>query len=162
MARARRQGQQAASGTSTTVSGVPLDESFKQEEGTHHELLPTLDPEPEAVEAAVRAGDYTSFRMATTGYDEPVRAHVGRWVERYPEVAARIGKDLQIGDIVEDVFLTAFEEYEHRPPQVRFGAWLGQLIDSAVKAMARRPDDELENVRLARLAREAEAGRGAV
>jgi ribosome-associated translation inhibitor RaiA len=134
-------------------------EQAKQQEGTHHELLPTLPPDPAALEAAVHEGDYAAFRAAVVGYDEPVRALVGRWVERYPEVAARIGNGLQIDDLVEDVFLDAFEAYEERPREVRFGDWLGRFIDQAVREMAAHPDRELENVRMARLAREATAGR---
>jgi ribosome-associated translation inhibitor RaiA len=142
------------------LGNVP--ERTKQQEGTHHELLPTIAPDAEAMDAAVRDGDYPAFRIATTGYEEPIRARVGRWVERYPEVAARIGKGLQIDDLVEDVFLTAFEEYEHRPREVRFGDWLGHLIDPAVKAMAAHPDREMENVNMARLACEAENGPDAI
>jgi len=139
-----------------------VSERAKQQEGTHHELLPTLPPDAEAVETAVRDGDYTAFRTAMSGYDAPVQQAVGRWVERYPEVAARIGNGLQISDIVEDVFLTAFEEYEHRPREVRLGEWLGRYIDTAIKAIAAHPDREIENVSMARLARKAETGPGAV
>jgi ribosome-associated translation inhibitor RaiA len=138
-----------------------VTERAKQEAGTHHDLLATLAPDAVAIDASVRDGDYPAFRTAITGYEEPVRARVGRWVERYPEVAARIGKGLEIDDLVEDVFLTAFEEYEHRPREVRFGEWLGHIIDPTVKAMAAHPDRELETDNMARLAREAEMGSGA-
>lgn len=137
-------------------------EQAKQQEGTHHELLPTLTPDPAAVESAVADGDYTAFRTALSGYDGPVSALVGRWVERYPQVSARIGHELQISDIVEDVFLSAFEEYEHRPQEVRFGDWLGRFIDTAIRDVAAHPDREIENIRMARLAREVETGPGAV
>ncbi|HEY7315926.1 MAG TPA: HPF/RaiA family ribosome-associated protein [Gemmataceae bacterium] len=136
-------------------------EQAKQQEGTHHDLLPTLPPDPEAVESAVAAGDYAAFRAAVSGYDTPVATQVGRWVERYPEVASRLGHGLQIGDIVEDVFLCAFEDYEHRSHGVRFGDWLGRYIDTAIKSIAAHPDQELENINMARLARELETGRGA-
>src|SRR5947209_15665763 len=141
------------------LGNVP--ERAKQQEGTHHELVPTTVPDGEAVEAAVREGDYTAFRNALSGYDGPVTAQVGRWVERYPQVAARLGNGLAISDIVEDVFLTAFEDYDHRPKEVRFGEWLGHLIDPAVKAMATHPDTEPEHVHMVRLARQAETGPGA-
>lgn len=139
-----------------------VPERTKQLEGTHHNLIPTIAPDAEAIENAVRDGDYAAFRTATSGYEEPVSAQVGRWVERYPSVAARLGVDLNIGDLVEDVFLIAFEEYEHRPKEIRFGEWLGRHIDTAVKAMADHPDAEMENVNMVRLARQAEAGPGAV
>jgi ribosome-associated translation inhibitor RaiA len=139
-----------------------VPERAKQQEGTHHEMVPTLPPDPEAVEAAVRDGSFAAFRTALTGYDEPVRAQVGRWVERYPEVAARLGAGLNIEDLVEDVFLSAFEDYEYRPEEIRFGEWLGRYIDMAVKSMAEHPDSELENVSMVRLGRQAETGPGTV
>jgi ribosome-associated translation inhibitor RaiA len=142
------------------LGSVP--EQAKQREGTRHELIATTPPDAQAVEAAVQNGDYAAFRTATSGYEEPVTALVGRWVERYPEVAARLGHDLNIGDIVEDVFLIAFEEYEYRPKEIRFGEWLGRHIDTAIRAMAEHPEDELENVNMVRLARMAESGPGTV
>lgn len=133
-----------------------VSEQAKQREGTHHELIPTVPPDAEAIEAAVQNGDYSAFRLATAGYEGPVTAQVGRWIERYPDVAARIGHDLHISDIVEDVFLIAFEECEYRSKEIRFGDWLGRHIDTAIKAMAQHPDEELENVNMVRLAHEAE------
>jgi len=137
-----------------------VPERQRQEKGTVQEVEPTLDPDPIVLEEAVRADDYTSFRMATFGYEEALRDRVGRWVQRYPEIDARIGTDFTIHDLVEEVFLTAFENYGRRPREVRFGDWLGGLIDSAVKKLQRHPDEELENVRLAQSAREAEQGPG--
>jgi ribosome-associated translation inhibitor RaiA len=136
-----------------------VSEQAKQREGTHHELVPTIAPDLAAVEGAVQNGDYSAFRTATAGYEGPVTAMVGRWVERYPDVAARLGRDLHISDLVEDVFLIAFEEYEHRPNEIRFGEWLGRYIDTAVKAMGNHPEEELENVNMVRAARLAETGR---
>lgn len=126
----------------------------KHEKGTHQDLLPDVDPDPAALEAAVQANDYNAFRTATLGYDEPVRKRIGRWIERYPAAAARIGKGLEIADLVEEVFLDAFEGYSHRPQQIRFGDWLERLIDPAVKEIVNGRNGELENVRLARAARD--------
>lgn len=139
-----------------------VPELAKQAEGTHRELVPTVAPEAEALDEAIRNGDYTAFRIALSGYDDPLTAQIGRWVERYPEVAARLGRELHIGDLVEDVFLIAFEEYEHRPKGIRFGDWLGRHIDTAIKNMANHLDEELANVNMARLARQVETGPGAV
>ncbi len=137
-------------------------ERQKHEKGTHQELEPSLDPNLGALDAAVRDGDYTAFRTATFPYEEAVRKRAGRWVERYPEVQARIGKGLEIADVVEEVFLTAFEQYPRRPAGLRLGDWLESLIDPAVREIQAHPDAELENINLARTARVAEAGPGAV
>ena len=61
----------------------------------------------------------------------------------------------------EAVFLEAFEAYDHRPQDVRFGDWLDHLIDQAVKSL-RAGGDYLDNVRLARSGREAQQGPAAV
>jgi len=132
-------------------------ERQKQEKGTHQDLEPNPPPDPKAVDSAVRDGDYTAFRTATVGYEEPVRKRVGRWVERYPEVQGRIGNGLALADIVEEVFLLAFDGYGGRPQEIRFGDWLVALIDPAVKAIQSRPE-ELENINLVRSARDAEGG----
>jgi ribosome-associated translation inhibitor RaiA len=142
------------------LGNVP--ERQKHEKGTHQEAEPTLDPDPAALDAAVREGDYAAFRTAALGYEEPVRRRIGRWVERYPAVNARIGKGLTIDDLVEEVFLNAFESYEKRPKEIRFGDWLEHLIDLSVKTLAGKRDEELENVRMAQSALEAEQGPGTI
>ena len=133
-------------------------ERQKQEKGTHQDLRPSIDPDAAALAEAVRAGDYAAFRTAAFGYEDGVRQRAGRWIERYPEVAARIGHGLDLDDIVEAVFLDAFEGFEHRPSQVRFGDWLDGLIDPAVRALRSPDGDALENVRLVRSARETQPG----
>jgi ribosome-associated translation inhibitor RaiA len=136
-----------------------VPERQKTEEGTHQDLHSTVAIDAAAVDSAVAGGDYTAFRTATFPLEEGLRKRVGRWVQRYPELEARIGKDLDIADIVEDIFLTAFDDYAHRPPDVPFGTWLENLIDPSVKELQNSPE-ELENVKLARSARVAEQGPG--
>jgi ribosome-associated translation inhibitor RaiA len=125
-------------------------EVAKREKGTHQEVHPDRDPDPRTLEEAVRAQDYAAFRRATFGYEEPVRKRVGRWIQRYPEVQAQIGKGLAVADIVEEVFLNAFERYEHRPSGPALGEWLEGLIDPSVRALLEHPDEEKENVQFAR------------
>jgi ribosome-associated translation inhibitor RaiA len=134
-------------------------ERQKQEKGTHHDLLPSVDPDPSELARAIDDDDYDAFRTATFGYEEAVRQRAGRWIERYPEVAARLGKGLDMDDVVESVFLDAFEGYKHRSREVRFGDWLDSLIDPAIKALRSHPEDQLENIRLVRTAREAQEKR---
>ncbi len=110
----------------------------------------------------MRDADYAAFRTATFAYEEPLRKRAGRWVERYPRAEAQIGNKLEMADVVEEVFLDAFEQYDRRPKGVRFGEWLEGLIDPAVKELLAHPDEELENIALARTARAAEDGAGAV
>jgi ribosome-associated translation inhibitor RaiA len=139
-----------------------VPERQKAEKATRQTVEPTALPDMAAIDAAVRDGDYTAFRTAAFPYEESVRKRAGRWVERYPEADAQIDKTLKIDDIVEEVFLDAFENYGRRPEGVRFGEWLEELIDGAVKELLKRPDAELENIALARSARAAENGDEAV
>src|SRR5439155_12914643 len=122
----------------------------KQLKGTHKDLEPTADPDFTALATAVAAGDYAGFRIAMQGYEEPVRDRIGRWLERSTEVDGQLGRKFTIADIVEEVFLDAFEGYEQRPKDIRFGDWLVSLIDPAVKELLRHPDEVLQNVSMAR------------
>jgi len=139
-----------------------VPERQRQQKGTAQDVFPGPDPDLGALNAAVGDGDYAAFRTALLGYEEPLRKRVGRWVERYPDVSAQIGRRLEVADIVEEVFLTAFEGYEHRPAHLRMGEWLEGLIDQAVKTLQASPEEELENINLARSAVAATHGREAV
>jgi ribosome-associated translation inhibitor RaiA len=134
------------------LSQVP--ELHHTEKGTVLEVQPASQPDFASMEAAVDSGDYDAFRTAAVPYEDSVRRRAGRWVERVPEAAEQMGRDLDVGDIVEAVFLDAFEEYHDRPTDVRFGTWLDGRIDLAVKRL-HAGGDYLENVRLARTARAA-------
>jgi ribosome-associated translation inhibitor RaiA len=125
-------------------------EVAKHEKGTHHDVRPTTDPNPKELAAAVAAADYAGFRRVLFGYDEPVRKRVGRWIQRYPEVEGQIGARLTVADIVEEVFLNAFERYENRPVGLSLSEWLESLIDPSVKALLDHPEEEKENINFAR------------
>lgn len=93
---------------------------------------------------AIVRDDYRAFRHALLGLEENVRKRVGRWVQRYPDVQAQIGDRIAIRDIVEEVFLVAFETYPQRPSNVPFGEWLEGLIDPVVRAFQEAPLAETE------------------
>ncbi|MDB5307904.1 MAG: hypothetical protein JWO38_2106 [Gemmataceae bacterium] len=131
------------------------EERRKLVNGTHRELIPETPIDPTALDQAVLAGDYPAFRAAIAPYEDPLRLRVGRWVERYPALQARMGRGLETIDLAEGVFLAAFEGHESRPPGERYGEWLERLIDPVVRAFEHRLDQELENVNMARSACEA-------
>jgi hypothetical protein len=136
-----------------SLSNAP--ETRKQQKGTRQEVYPTRTPDVAALESAVRKGDYVTFRRAAEVYEVPVRDRVGRWVQRYPEIEARLAAaDLSLDDIVEEVFLNAFERYDARPEPVRLGEWLEELIDLSVRALLARPEEEKENIAFARTLQE--------
>jgi len=130
------------------------DQLDKHRKGTYQEVVPSREPDAERLEAAVRAGDYVQFRKAAYPYEESLRKRIGRWLGRYPEAQEKIGTDLAIADVVEAVFLNAFEGYEQRPVRVRLGRWLESLIDGSVKGLLQNPDAELENISFARSLRD--------
>jgi ribosome-associated translation inhibitor RaiA len=131
----------------------------KMQDRTLQELHPSTVVDDAAVAAAVEAADYAAFRRATLPYDDDLRMRVGRWVQRYPEVDAEIGSRWEIADVMEEVFLMAFEDYSNRPGGIPFGVWLDDLIDPAIKALQRHRDEELENIAMARTERDASEGR---
>jgi hypothetical protein len=114
---------------------------------------------PEAPDAgplgqAAEAGDYRTFRTALAGYEEWLRKRVGRLVQRIPEAQARLGKELLLGDIVEEVYLNAFEQFTRRPTVVRLSEWIEGLIDPSIRALLRHPGEEAEAASMARTLRE--------
>jgi ribosome-associated translation inhibitor RaiA len=139
-----------------------VEDRQKAEKGTIQEVLPGPAPDEAAVRDAVEAGDYAAFRAALLAYEEPLRKRAGRWIERYPEMDAAIGRTLTVSDVVEEVFLLAFDQYPRRRQELRLGEWMEGLIDEAVRALRDGGDEELRNVNMSRSAVEAEQGPGIV
>lgn len=132
------------------------DEKRKVVKGTSHDVAPTQQVTAEKVEHAIRTNDYNAFRIALFPFEEPVRKRVGRWIQRYPEVNAALGEGISVADIVEEVFLNAFEQYPDRPDDILLGDWLESLIDPSVQAIRQNPEQELDNISFARTARGAD------
>lgn len=130
------------------------DELAKHSKGTQQLVVPEQEPDIPAIEAAVANGDYSGFRSAMYVYEEAVRKRIGRWVDRYPEVERRLGNELTLADMVEEVFLNAFEYWHERPSNVPLGEWLEQLIDPSLKLLSEHPSEELENIHFAHTLRE--------
>ena len=107
------------------------------------------------VARAVEAGDYRAFRTAMAGYEDWLRTRVGRWVQRYPEADGRVGDDLLIGDLLEEVYLQAFEQFTRRPTHLRLSEWLDKLLDPALREFLNHPDEVREEASLARTMRQA-------
>jgi len=135
------------------------EERAKTREGTAQEVLPEAEPDVEQLRRSVETGDYAAFRHATYVYEEPVRKRGGRWIERYPEFEERLGIAYTLDDLVEEVFLNAFERFDQRPEAVRLGKWLEELIDPSVRALLKDPDAERENIEAVRTLHEGAAER---
>ncbi len=121
-------------------------ERVKAEEGTLQEVVPAAEPDAPLLRASVAEGDYAAFRRATYVYEEGVRKRAGRWVERYPNFEDRLGIAFTLDDLVEEVFLNAFEHFDRWPDELRFGQWLEHLIDPSMKALLQDPEAERQNI----------------
>jgi hypothetical protein len=117
-------------------------------------ILMPEDPHAGPLGEAVDAGDYRAFRNLLSPYDEWLNGRAGRWVQRFPEAEVRLRRDFVISDLVEEVYLNAFERFAHRPTEVPFHEWLDSLLDPSLKMLLQHPDDETENARLAETLRE--------
>lgn len=136
----------------------PTAKAAEQQIAAAREAMAPQDPTMGPLAQAAEAGDYHTFRTALSGYEEWLRKRVGRWVQRYPEAEAQVGSGLLLGDLIEEVYLNAFERFARRPTDVRLSEWLDSLIDPSLKELLRHPDEERENVSLARTMREAPLG----
>lgn len=121
----------------------------KEQAGTVQEMAPAQEADVDGLEQAVRSGDYLAFRRKMAVYEEQARLRAGRWIQRYPDLEAKLGNDFTISDIVEEIFLNAFEEFSHRP-RLPVSQWLeNHLLDEAMHDLRDHPDAVKENVSFA-------------
>lgn len=126
------------------------EDRAKHLKGTRHEIVPAQEINAEQIDEAIQEGNYAKFRRLMYGYEEPVRKRIGRWITRYPLIEAQLDDWLKLDDVVEEVVLNAFERFENRPKEVPLGEWLESLIDPSLKMLSENPDDEMQNISLAR------------
>lgn len=129
-------------------------ERSKHLKGTYQAMIPDVEPDADRLRAAVDRQDYRAFRDSMAMYEELLRQRIGRWVQRYPDVERRIGDDLELADMVDEVLLNAFERWDERPSGVPLGAWLEHLIEPSIQLLAEHPTEELENIQFSRSWRE--------
>lgn len=125
-------------------------ELAKQYDGTHQSVVPSGEFDLPTIQSAIADQDYWAFRQGLDVFDEPLRKRVGRWLQRYPEIESQLDAGFQIDDIVEEVFLNAFEKFPSRSHDVPPGKWLEHLIDPSVQAILQSPDEEFANISFAR------------
>ncbi len=125
-------------------------ERSKQIAGTHQLITPTGELDVPRLAAAVEENDYVEFRRASATFEGPLGERVGRWIQRYPEIESRLGDSITITDIVEEIFLNAFEQFPERRHDVPPGKWFEGLINSSVQALLQSPDEEFANISFAR------------
>jgi ribosome-associated translation inhibitor RaiA len=104
-------------------------------------LVALPDPDVGPLADAILADDYSTFRDRISGYDVWLNHRVGRWVQRDPEAQARLGDVFVIGDIVEEVYLNAFDRFLQRSRDVRLSEWLDSLIEPSLRALMDDPGE---------------------
>lgn len=124
-------------------------EALKQRLELERDVVAPEPPEPGPLAAAVDQADYAAFRAALAPYDTWLNDRVGRWLNRDPAVEAQVGKTIRPSDVVEEVYLNAFEVFPKRPRDLAFHQWLETLIDPSIKRLLRHPDEEKENISMA-------------
>jgi hypothetical protein len=118
----------------------------KQAGGTQQTLQPTRAIDVKRMAEAVGDDNYPEFRRAADMFSKGLQDRIGRWVQRYPEIESQLGAGITISDIVEDVFLHAFEQFLSRPSAVPPGDWFETFIDPSVQALMQSPDEEFANI----------------
>jgi ribosome-associated translation inhibitor RaiA len=131
----------------------------KEAEGTSHTVRPSMEPDVAALSASVAELDYAAFRDAVGVYDEQLEKRIGRVVQRHPAMEKKLGNGITISQIMEEVYLNAFERFEHHSAQVPLGEWLEQLIEPSIEVLERHPAEEIENLDLVQSANEATSSR---
>lgn len=107
---------------------------------------PTQEFDPEKLEDAIAKDDYAAFRRGLDMFEAGLNDRIGRWVQRYPEVESQLGTSMTISDLVEDVFLTAFQQFKDRPHDVPPGTWIQSLIDPCIRSILHSPGEEFANI----------------
>ena len=120
----------------------------KHADGSPRQVVAETEPDLAAVDAAAQEQDFVAFRRALAVYDDTMGGRVGRWIQRYPEAESMLGRDILLSEVVEEVYLQAFEKYRQRPAG-RLGGWLEGLIDHSIRILIHRGEAEIEELRAA-------------
>jgi ribosome-associated translation inhibitor RaiA len=129
-------------------------EMAKRQRSLDQNIVAPQDADAGPLADAVRDGDYRRFRLGLIAYEDWLRKRAGRWVQRYPEAQAQVGEMLLLGDLVEEIYLNAFEQFMNWPTHVSLHDWLDSLIDPSLRAMLQHPDEEHAAASFARTTRE--------
>jgi len=126
------------------------DDRVERVEKMNRDVVAPEDPDMSQLAAAVDEGDYSAFHALLSGHEDWLRLRVGRWLQRYPDAEAEVGRRVKIGDLVEEVLLNAFEGFHERSADVPMRDWLNSLIDPSLLDYCRHPAEERENISFVR------------
>jgi ribosome-associated translation inhibitor RaiA len=121
-------------------------DASKQASGTRQDVQPAGEIDLKALSHAVDVKDYPAFRRQIDVFEPSLMERIGRWIERYPEIRSQLDPAVSVSDIVEEVFLNAFDRFATRSHEVPPGKWLESLIDPSIQVHLQSPDQEFERI----------------
>lgn len=127
------------------------EDAEKQSAGTRHQVTPNAEVNLAALILSVSEDDYPGFRGSIDVFAPSLASRIAHWVDRYPEMLEGVQPVMTVEDILEEVFLNAFDGFEKRPHNVPPGTWLEHLIDPSVQALLQSPDEEYQRVEFSKL-----------
>jgi len=128
------------------------EQAEKLSAGTRHTVEPIGEIDVNALIAAVKQDDYIAFRKEIDVFETSLAPRITHWLQRYPEIETALDHPISVSDVVEEVFLNAFDRFEQRSHDVPPGEWLESLIDPSVQAILQAPDEEYERIQFAKTA----------
>lgn len=108
---------------------------------------------------AFARAEFWAFWATLKELQPVIEGRIRRWVATRVGAETRLLDPLVIDDLVDEVILTALSRYESRPTAMFLDAWLGILVDPAMRNMLRRPHESNDVVSYARSLREINMGR---
>ena len=138
-------------------------ETFTRQLGGHRASTRSLPvgaaagdtPDEKRLLQAVTDADYEAFQREVSVLRGPLRRRIMQWAVRFAQCELR-NDGLPMDDLLDEVLLTAFEQYESRPPVMLLLDWLAGLIGPSLRSLLRHPDEEREGVGYSRTLREME------
>ena len=117
-------------------------DAAKEAKGTRQTVAAIAELDVAALSQAIDNDDYLEFRRQMDVFEPALSERIGKWMGNYPAIQAQFSWPISVGDIVEEVFVNAFDQFDRRAHNVPPGDWLESLIDPSVQAILQSPDDE--------------------
>jgi hypothetical protein len=107
-------------------------------------------PDPARLQQAADAGDAARFRQILAAHDEPLGLMLKAKLGAHHSLRDDPDPARLTGIAIDYVYLTAFDEFEHRPSALTFRDWLFSLADEVLDELAVRQEEIEEEVMLFR------------
>lgn len=144
------------------VRKAEIDHKRRNEGGRFRNIKaapPDLENQDARLTEAFAQGDFWGFWSTLKELQPVVVGRIRRWLAGRVGLETRLLDALVMDDLVDEVILTALSRYESRPRAMFLDAWLGILVDPAMRNMLRRPRESNEAVGYERSLREIQTGR---